>query len=184
MTQQEFFDTVLDSLEELGISYMVSGSVGAMLFGEPRMTNDMDVIVELSPAHAERLARAFGKDAYYCPPPESIRGEIACRGQFNILHPETGSKVDLIIRKDTDFARLEFSRRFSLPVSAEAEWWSATPEDIIVSKLTYFQTGESEKHLRDIRGILAVSGKELDLGYIGKWVNRLGLEDIWRQAQE
>ena len=183
MTQQEFFEQVLVALERLDVPYMVTGSIGAMLYGEPRMTNDMDVVIDPKPFHAALLARLFASEDHYIPPVEVIVDEIQRRGQFNILHVGTGSKVDLIIRKQTDFAETEFARRQSVPFSADLDSASATPEDIIISKLTYYQMSPSSKHIDDIRGILAVSGNDLDHNYLREWVQRLGLTNAWQRVQ-
>jgi len=183
MTQQEFFEAVIVALERLDIPYMVTGSVGAMLYGEPRMTNDMDVVIEPLPAHAALLARLFEGDDYYFPPVEVVTEEIRRRGQFNILHVGSGSKVDLIVRKETEIARAEFARRQSVPFSADLDSASATPEDIIISKLAYYQISPSQKHIGDIRGILAVSGDDLDRSYLNEWIERLELGSAWEEAQ-
>lgn len=183
MTQQEFFEEVLMALERLDIPYMVTGSVGAMLYGEPRMTNDMDVVIEPLPVHAALLARLFEADDYYFPPVEAVAEEIQRRGQFNILHIGSGSKVDLIIRKQTEFAATEFARRRTVPFSARFDSASATPEDIILAKLSYYAMSPSRKHVDDIRGILAVSGDDLDRSYLDEWIERLGLGAAWDQAQ-
>jgi len=182
MTQQEFFEKVLAALEDAGIAYMVTGSVGAMLYGEPRMTNDMDVVVDPTAAQALLLAQNFsGDNDFYFPPVEVVLEEVECRGQFNILHVGSGSKVDLIVRKDTEFARTEFARRHPVAFSPERDSTSATPEDIILSKLLYYRMSPSQKHIADIRGILAVSAEELDRLYLQEWIGRLGLADAWHE---
>ncbi|OGV74354.1 MAG: hypothetical protein A3K19_27355 [Lentisphaerae bacterium RIFOXYB12_FULL_65_16] len=183
MTQQEFFEQVLLALDRAGVPYMVTGSVGAMLYGEPRMTNDMDVVIDPDPRQVSVLARAFEGDDFYFPPLDTVFEEIRCRGQFNILHVGSGSKVDLIVRKDTEFARTEFGRRQVVPFSARVDSSSATPEDIILAKLIYYRMGSSQKHIDDIRGILAVSAEVLDLAYLNAWVDRLDLRQVWHMVQ-
>lgn len=115
MNQKEFFEKVLRALEELKIPYMITGSVGAILFGGPRLTNDMDVVVELPIGAMERLCGEFPPEDFYLPPREVIRSEIDARTQFNLIHVGSGSKVDFIIRKENDFARAEFARRIRVP---------------------------------------------------------------------
>ena len=163
---------------------MISGSVGAMIFGETRLTNDMDVVIELDDVRVDAFLKSFQSDSYYVPPNDVVIEEIRRRGQFNILHIDSGSKVDLIIRKDTDFAREEFSRKRITPFSQKLEVQSATPEDIIISKLNYYNISASEKHIQDILGILAVSGEELDHKYLTAWVDRLGFTSVWNTIVE
>ncbi len=137
MRQQQFFERVVAALESLEIPYMITGSVGAMLYGEPRLTNDMDVVVMMAPHHIQPLTNAFNEPAFYVPPPETILDAIRQRGQFNLIHVDSGSKVDLILRKQTDFALAEFERRRPVVFTEHIESQSATAEDIIVAKLMY-----------------------------------------------
>lgn len=174
-----FFET-LAILESNDIPYMVVGSIASMIYGEPRMTHDMDVVVLLAPKDASRVESIFSEDQYYCPPIEVIRNEIVHRGQFNLIHHESGLKVDIVIRKDTEFAVNEFGRRRKVPFFNGNEVFIASPEDIVIAKLEYFRLGGSEKHLRDIRGILAES--EVDMTYLHLWVEKLGLANQWAKV--
>jgi len=179
VTQQKFFEKVLRALDRLEIPYMIGGSVGAMLYGEPRMTNDMDVVIELPLRKISPLADEFSTEEFYFPPTEAVENDVKRRGQFNIIHVESGSKVDMIIKKATEFAQEEFARKRPVTFSRTFEAFSASPEDIIISKLTYYDEGESEKHLEDIRGMLRVSGEAIDRTYIERWARTLGLQKHW-----
>lgn len=183
MNQEVFFVAVLDALEKSRVPYMIAGSVAAMLYGEPRLTNDMDVVVELGPDQVDNLLSHFGGDDYYAPSGDFVRSVVARSGAFNIIHVPSASKVDIIVRRRTDFAEHEFSRRQRLPFTAQIEASVATPEDVIVSKLLFYTQGRSDKHLIDIAGVLRVSAGRIDLQYIESWVVRLGLQDAWHAAK-
>jgi hypothetical protein len=183
VNQEVFFVAVLGALEKSRIPYMVAGSVAAMLYGEPRMTNDMDVVVDLAPAQVDHFLSSFDGDEYYVPSGEFVRSIVATGGSFNILHVPSASKVDLIVRRRTEFGEHEFSRRQHLPFAEQFEASVATPEDVILSKLIFFMQGRSAKHLGDIAGVLRVSAGQLDAPYIEMWVARLGLEDAWQTAK-
>lgn len=183
MNQEAFFETVLRALERCRVPYMIAGSVAAMLYGEPRLTNDMDVVVELAPEHVEPLLSLFQGDDYYAPSAEFVRAIVANGGAFNIIHVASASKVDLIVRRHNEFAVREFSRRRPLPFTEEFEAFVATPEDVILSKLLFYREGRSEKHLIDIAGVLRVSAGQIDERYIESWVLRLGLGDAWLDAK-
>ncbi|MFT5241341.1 MAG: hypothetical protein ACI9OU_002508 [Candidatus Promineifilaceae bacterium] len=182
MTQQEFFEHVIDVLGATGIPYMITGSVAAMIYGEPRLTNDMDVVVQLVPNCVQPLLDAFDGDQYYAPPSEVIFEEMTRHGQFNIIHVGSGSKVDFILRKDTAFAREEFSRRQTVQFTPGIESVSATPEDVVISKLMFYQLGGSRKHLEDIAGILRLTPDALDRSYLEHWASSLGLTKEWTAA--
>jgi hypothetical protein len=126
----------------------------------------------------ERLSARF-------PPPEfslaedAIRDAISTRGQFSIVHPESGLKVDVIARKDTPYDLVEFSRRQRLPALKEREAYFARPEDAIIYKMIYYREGGSECQLRDTVGIMRISSSEVNPGCIEEWARRLDLGDIW-----
>lgn len=178
MTQQEFFRKVVKFLESRNLPYMITGSVGAMLYSHPRMTNDMDVVVLLRLQDVSSLYEEFDEQTFYLPDSEVIVTEIKRHGQFNLIHVDSGSKVDFICRKETDFAIEEFSRRQRIPFDSTTESYSATPEDIIIAKLIFYRDGRSEKHLEDIRAILEVSGKTISLDYVRGWCVQLELIQI------
>lgn len=172
--------SVLARLDDGGIAYMVVGSVGSIVYGEPRMTKDMDLVVNLVASDARRIEAMFPFDDFYCPPAEVLRHEIVQRGQFNLIHHDTGLKIDLIIRKSSPHALEEFARRRKVTLWEGFDAYVASPEDIVVKKLDYFREGGSQKHLDDIRGILATTPLEMD--YLLPWVDRLGLRALWNQV--
>jgi len=183
VTQERFFVAVLNALEQCRIPYMVAGSVAAILYGEPRLTNDMDVVVDLGPRQADDLLAHFAGEDFYAPSAGFVQAVIARGGSFNIIHVASASKVDLIVRRPTDFAAHEFSRRQRVPFTEQLDASVATPEDVIVSKLLFYAEGRSEKHLTDIAGILRVSAGRIDESYVESWVSRLGLEEFWLAAK-
>lgn len=169
---------VVEAFERLHIPYIVTGSVASMAYGEPRLTNDIDVVAEMREAHVSGFLAAFPPDEYYVSE-EAIREGIRRQGQFNIIHPASGLKVDVIIRKDTPFDRSRFARaRVAYPAETYTASFSS-PEDVIIKKMEFYREGGSDKHLRDITGMLKVSGDEIDEAYIVEWAERLGLRDIW-----
>jgi hypothetical protein len=181
--QQDFFIKILKTLKQFKIPYMISGSVGAMIWGEPRMTNDIDIIIEILPDQIKKFLDSFGKKEYYYPSVEFIEKAIIKRSQFNIIHIASGSKADLIIKKDSEFARVEFSRKQDIPFTKDFLAASASPEDIIISKMAFYKAGKSEKHLSDIVSMLKISGAEIDRTYLEDWVNRLNYQDTWKLIQ-
>ncbi len=174
----QFFKRVLQKLEETQISYMVVGSVASMIYGEPRLTHDLDLVFDIFPKDVEKLSKIFSSDeGFYCPPNEVLKSEVVHRGQFNIIHFVSGVKVDFMVRKESPFAIEEFSRRKKIAMFKDFELFIASPEDIIIKKLDFYRMGGSEKHLKDIRGMLAET--EVDMIYLNKWLSELSLEKEW-----
>jgi len=169
----------------LGVPYMVSGSVAALVYGEPRLTHDVDLIAVLNRSSVARIAEVFPSSEYYCPPPEAIAVEAAReqRGHFNIIHHETGFKADVYLSGRDPLHDWGLAKARQLKVDGEP-LIVAPPEYVIVRKLEYYREGGSEKHLRDIRSLLAVSADMIDQSELERWIGHLGLQDIWKQAQE
>lgn len=174
----DFLQKVVEVFEDLGIPYLVTGSVAAMAYGEPRLTNDIDIVAEIAVDHVAELVAAFPADEFYVDE-ETIREAISDRSQFNIIHPGSGLKVDVIIRQDTPFDNSRFGRIRRIHPAESYQANFAAPEDVIIKKMEYYKEGGSEKHLRDITGILKITGEEVDRRYIAEWAHRLGLVEIW-----
>jgi hypothetical protein len=178
MGPYELLQKVIEALEYLRIPYLVTGSVAAMAYGEPRLTNDIDIVAAIEEQHIPGLLKAFPESEFYISD-EMIAEAIRDRGQFNIIHPTSGLKIDVIIRQNTPFdvSRFQRARRIHPAETYEASF--AAPEDVIIKKMEFYKAGGSEKHLRDITGILKISGPEVDGKYIAAWAERLGLTEIW-----
>lgn len=171
-------------LDALGLRYFVTGSLASLVYGEPRLTHDADLVVELADADAPRLEAAFPAVDFYVPPVEVIRVERRrpSRGHFNIIHHRTGFKADIYPRDQGPlhawaFDHRRHSRAGELPV------WVAPPEYVVIRKLEYFREGGSEKHLRDIRAMIATLGDDgLDRTVLDPWIAELGLDATWKRA--
>lgn len=178
MELYELLDLVVDTFERLRIPYLVTGSIASMAYGEPRLTNDIDLVAGIREEHIPGLLAAFPTDTFYLSE-EAVREAIHRQGQFNIIHPGSGLKVDVIIRKETPFDRSRFARaRVAHPTETSTAAF-ASPEDVMIKKMEYYREGGSEKHLRDIAGMLKVSAGAIDETYIVEWADRLGLRPIW-----
>ena len=178
MDQANLLRQVLEVLEEMEITYMVVGSIASSAYGEPRLTQDIDILVSLTADDAEPLARAFPLPDYYVSL-EAVKEAISHGGQFNVIHPASGNKVDFMMAPRDPWGREQLSRRQRVRILPDTEGYTASPEDIIISKMKYYRQGGSEKHLRDITGIVKVSGKDVDFKYIANWAEKLELSEIW-----
>jgi len=172
-------------LERAKIPYMVTGSAAAMIYGEPRLTNDVDVVVVLDRESAANMVEAFPMAEFYCPPQEVISVEASReqRGHFNIIHHETGFKADIYLsgRDSLHVWGLANSQRVLI---SEDMVTIAPPEYVIVRKLEYFREGGSEKHLRDIRAMLQNSWEAIRHSDLDQLIAERGLGDVWRKTRE
>jgi len=181
MDPTELLRLVTRALERLGIEHFVTGSTATITYGEPRFTNDLDIVVRLAPDQVEALCAEFRPEEYYWSP-EAIARAVRNRSSFNVIHPSSGLKIDFIVADDSPFNRSRFSRVRDVPVGEGVVARFTSPEDIIVRKLGFYREGGSERHLRDIAGMLRVMGPEVDRAYVDHWAEELGLTAEWNEA--
>lgn len=158
-----FFSEVVHVLDRLGIPYMVVGGFAAIFYGEPRLTIDVDIVVKMGPEQLKPFVEAFPAPEYYASE-EGILDSLRRNLPFNVIHPSTGAKIDFIPLPDDSFTRAAFqrSRRMEYDEAGRSAVF-ITAEDIIIAKLIAFRETGSEKHLRDVRGVLMMQEERLDL---------------------
>jgi hypothetical protein len=171
---------VIRLLDEIGIPYMVTGSVASSHHGRPRATHDADVVIDPSPEALDRLVRELAGLGFYVDAGRA-RDALVRRRQFNVIDTESAWKIDLIIRKDRAFSREEFGRRREAEISDGIRAMLASPEDSVLSKLEWAKKGGgSERQLADVAGVVEVE-RHLDRGYIARWARELEVLDLWER---
>lgn len=170
----EVLRIVADRLDSAHIAYMLTGSIAMNYYAQPRMTRDIDVVVELGPGDAEKIVSLFGHD-FVCEV-DAVRDAARRRTMFNIIHREWVVKVDFVVRKQSSYRRAEFARRRRIDVDG-SQIYIATAEDLLLSKLDWAKDSRSELQMRDARNLVA-SVKHLDWAYIDRWATVLGVDDL------
>lgn len=185
MHRPELFVLFTAPFEDMGLAYMVTGSVASIVYGEPRLTHDIDLVLALNAEDASRLPEAFPLESFYCPPVEVLEVEARRpqRGHFNLIHHETGYKADVYVKGSDPLHAWAFERRQRIDLGEGASLWVAPPEYVIVRKLEYYREGRSEKHLRDIAAILATSPDLVDRRVLAEWIATLGVEKEWHSVE-
>lgn len=170
-------------INALNLTYMVTGAVAATVYGEPRLTNDVDIVLALDAADVPRLHEAFASPHFYVPPAETIAEEIAraTGGHFNIIHGPTALKADVYPAGDDPLHRWALNIRRLITVGGVAVW-IAPPEYVILRKLQWLRDGASDKHRRDIAAMVAMLGDELDGDSLLARVHELNLDAEWRSV--
>jgi hypothetical protein len=182
MDQAQLLRHLLDTLERQDLDYAITGSHASMAFGEARLTNDIDVLVALPPGYLHVFLAAFPDSDFYVSM-DAARRAVTSGGMFNIIHPESGQKIDVIVPSD-DFDRWQLSRTVRAPVFPDRDGRFVAPEDLALKKMQYYQEGGSEKHLRDIAGMAKVLGQKLDRDYVATMSQRMGLTDVWLTIEQ
>jgi hypothetical protein len=181
VTQAELLRYLVETLEDLGLEYMVGGSHAAMYYGEPRLTRDVDVVVRLPRERLPALLQRFPPGEFSVDA-DAASAAVDASSQFNIIHPDSGQKIDVYVNPDTPYDRARLARRQKLPLRPGVDAYFARPEDVILYKLLYAREG-GDLHVRDVLGIIRVSGPDLDERYVAEWGARLGLTETWEQVR-
>lgn len=172
--------TILRMLE---IPYFVTGSQASIVYGEPRFTNDVDIVIGLEIRQIPAFLKSFERDDFYLSE-SAVRSAVERRGMFNLIDSTTGGKIDFVVAKDSDFERSRFSRVRNLEFSSTESVVFASPEDVILKKMQWFMKDQSDRHVRDILGILRIQNDAVDLSYIESWLEKLGVTNVWRMIQK
>jgi hypothetical protein len=159
---------------------MVAGSFASTYHGIPRTTQDIDLVIDPTRDTLDALLGRLQPESYYVSR-EAAAEAWNVRGQFNVIDLASGWKIDLVLRKERPFSREEFARRRPARIMGTTVF-VASAEDTIVAKLEWARLSDSERQLRDVVGIIEMSGEQLDLSYVERWVEALGLRDLWARA--
>ncbi len=176
MTPEEPIRRVLEALDQLRIPYMLTGSFASNYYGEPRSTHDIDLVVELSSAHAEKLEVALTPDFVV----SDARAAVAARQSFNAIHVASSFKADFWLLNHAPFDREVFARRRSVSLFGR-QVPIPTAEDLVLQKLRWAKETGSEQQHKDVVAILRGQEGKLDGDYLRRWAETLGVSDDLRR---
>lgn len=181
----EFLKLVIDALEAAGIEYLIGGAIAEWAWGEPRATQDLDLVVNIPIKAVNKLSKELEKRDMLIPAEVILDSIIEDRADIpiNAIHMYSGLKADLYpLREGDELRQSAFQRRqrvdYGPPIG---KVYIHSPEDLILYKLLYFSLSQQPKHSRDITAILRTKKDQLDFSYIDTWVDRLGLGSLWKQ---
>lgn len=177
---RELLIEIVKILDKLHIQYMVTGGLAVFVWGKPRFTADVDMVIELVRPKVDALADALQKveEAGYVDR-DAMIDALRRRGEFNFISPSMGLKVDFWVVKDDPIAKHEFARRKIKQILGNDIFFIA-PEDLILSKLRWYQKGGGERHLEDSRSVIGMMGKRLDYKYIEQSVEQQSLREPYQ----
>lgn len=171
-------------LNKLKIPYIVTGGIAVFVWGRPRFTADIDIVIELKTKDIDLLAenlKNIGSSPFI--QKEAIEEALKNKDEFNFLDGDTGIKVDFWIAKEDEFNTSRMKRGIWLEIGGEKVRF-ITPEDLILAKLNWNKISPSDKQLEDIKSIFKISGEKLDRKYLTKWAKKLGVDDILKNLKE
>ena len=172
-------------LDDLGVPYFIGGSLASSVHGEPRTTNDIDIVAALRPEHVEPLIAAVR--THYYVSADAARDAIRSQGSFNLIHLHKAVKVDLFVA-GTDPLNVEglrIRRRTRVWADPEAWLFIDTPEHSILRKLEWYRRGGevSDRQWRDVLSVMRVQGDRLDQDAMSAWAPRLNVTDLLERAR-
>lgn len=167
-------------LREAGINYMVSGSIAANYYTIPRMTRDIDIVIELKKEDIDQFVSLFEGDFYVSK--ETVTNEVSRQGMFNLIHNRYVIKIDFIIKRSSAYMDAAFSRRRQVIIE-DIPMWFVSAEDLVISKLLWAKESHSETQLKDVRNLIETVDN-LDLKYIDDWIRELDLSQIYKASTQ
>jgi hypothetical protein len=176
MNEIDIVRDISQRFERAHIPYMLTGSMAMNYYAQPRMTRDIDVVIAIASNDVDRVAALFRPD--YHVSEENIRDSLAHESSFNVIHEESVIKVDCIIRKGSEYRRLEFERRQKISI-LDFKTFIVSKEDLIISKLSWAKNSHSEIQLGDVRNLLAAG---YDDAYLRHWTRELGLDNLLNEC--
>lgn len=185
MTTPDLIGLFVEPLERIRIPYMITGGVASVIYGDPRFTRDIDIVLVLDSAGIGHLQSAFEGGAFYLPPTKAMEREVerAQGGHFNIIHRDTALRADVYLVGNDPLHAWALQRRRRLELEA-LQIWVAPLEYVVLRKLQYYVLSQSDRHLRDISMMLRISGDTLDRQALEGWLTRLDLAAVYLQAQK
>ncbi len=172
--------SVISFFEASEIEYFVGGSVASTIHGEPRFTQDVDLVVRLKTHHITDLRRSLGEDFYSSE--VALQEAVSRCSCANLIHTQTGFKIDLMVSRERPFEHSRFQRKQRIQ-DTDREFWVATAEDTVLVKLEWYRAGGevSERQWRDVQTVL-MTQVELDQEYLLRWAAQLGIADLLEKA--
>lgn len=182
MSQQQLLTEVRQALEEIGVPYMVTGSTASSLHGQPRATNDVDIVVRFETANTKALLSRFPPPRYYLSE-SAIQEAVEGKTEFNLIDTTTGAKADFWVLGEDPFDQEHFRRRAWVDIDG-ARYPVSTPEDSILAKLRWAKLcGGSEKQMHDALRVLQVQSTAIDRAYVDAWAGRLDVMEDWESLK-
>lgn len=184
MEEPDLIELFVRPLADSGMRYLVAGSLGSMLYSEPRLTLDIDLAVALDTTHLARLPACYPAPDYYCPPHEVLiaENERECRAHFNVIHIPSGYKADFYPSQRDPFFAWAWRNKHDVELRSGIVHYSP-PEYIIVWKVAYFAEGGGEKHVRDIRRMIELSSDEIDFAILREELDSRRLWNVFQTIQ-
>ncbi|MCX6167708.1 MAG: hypothetical protein NTX65_00070 [Ignavibacteriales bacterium] len=184
MQDLNLFGLFTEKLLDNNIDFFITGSVASIVYGDPRLTHDIDLVISLSQAQVDNFIKAFPIGEFYCPPVTVIKAELVrpANGHFNLIHHETGFKADIYLIGNDEFQIWAMNNKKEIILLGK-KLFIAPPEYVIIKKIEFYDEGKSQKHLYDIAAMIKNSKDIIDFAFIIDRLSKSGLLKIWEKIK-
>lgn len=171
---------VCQKLDSANVAYMLTGSFASNFYAIPRMTRDIDIVIEIQMKDINKIVKIFQNDFYI--ERNDICEAVQNANMFNIIHNGLSLKIDFIIRKEHEYRLVEFQRKKRILID-DTPIWIVSPEDLIISKLDWGKESFSEMQIKDVKNLLS-SVQNIDIDYMVDWIHKLNLTQIYDKVKQ
>lgn len=166
-----------------GVSYILTGSFAVSYYGYPRATHDIDFVIEIPFMHTNKLINALEElPSSFLSDYPAIEDAVKRAGQFNILHLESGIKLDFWVISKDEFEQNKFKRKKTVVLNGQ-KIYIVSVEDLILTKLFWCKKIRSERHMMDCVGIWKMQEGKLDMEYLDRWIRKLKLGELFKEVK-
>ena len=168
-------------LDQLRVEWLIGGSLASSVHGEPRATQDVDMVVALRSRHVKPLWEALRRDYYL--DADEMHAAVKARASFNAIHFASAIKVDFFVAGDDPFEAERLANRQRIEMSGGTIYVD-TAEHTLLRKLEWYRRGgeASERQWRDVQAIARIQGERLDRDRLRLWADRLGVMDLLQRV--
>lgn len=179
------FKDLVSCLDQLGDPYLVGGSLSTSAFGQPRQTNDIDIVLDLPGGRIGEAMNVFSPK--FMVSESEIMDAVTSRqpyASFQLLHLERFMKVDVFVKQDTPIQESSFARRRKIKFIGDAEAWFCSPEDSVLQKIRWYELGNrvSDRQWNDLVQVIEVQAENFDREYFREWADKLGIRELAEEA--
>jgi hypothetical protein len=182
---QSALQPFVNVLEKYSIPYYIGGSIASSIYGLARATLDIDIVADVKLKHISLLRKELEKSYYI--DEDMIKEAIQNNSSFNLIHLASAIKIDVFVIKDSSYQQNVMERKIKDALdddNVKTEFYFSSPEDIIISKLQWYELGGqvSERQWLDVIGVIKVQGDSLDKKYLQVWSKKLGISKLLKNA--
>ena len=176
--QAQAFGGVIDVLEAIGATYAIWGGMAVVMYGEPRFTQDMDILLSPQKFPVKPFVQRL-QSTYYHVDEQVVQNVVLLGGFFNVIHLHYHIKTDFYVPVEPELKAMITERQYeAFDEMRQAAYVSAS--SLVMAKLRAYENSQSTRHLYDIAGLIRIRCRKLDDERFDVAAANLGVLGVWR----